>query len=134
MTDRDDATPGSDPAPDTDHSIRGWQLLAEKRGQEAEAIRAERDSLAAKLAEHEGSAKVRQLAEDYPEAAELFLQNGAERITPADETLLAQLQAAIGGREPLIDPNSARRRPPAPTPQTPAQLVQRIRDWDGPIS
>lgn len=133
MTDRDAAPDTTDPNA-TENSIRGWQLLAEKRRDEAEAIRAERDSLAAKLAEHEGTATVRRLTEDYPAAAELFLQQGAERITPADEPLLAQLEATINGYEPFIDPNSARRRPPAPAPQTAAQLAQRIREWDGPIT
>lgn len=128
MTDRP-AAPGSPSAPDIDNSIRGWQLLAEKRGQEADAIRSERDSLAARLADLEGSAKARQLAEDYPDASELFLKNGAERIRPEDEPLLAQLQAAIAAYEPRIDANSPRRRPPTPAPVTRADLVKAIRTY-----
>lgn len=128
MTDRD-AAPGSPSAPDIDNSIRGWQLLAEKRGQEADAIRSERDSLAARLADLEGSAKARQLAEDYPDASELFLRNGAERIRPEDEPVLAQLQAAITAYEPRIDANSPRRRPPTPAPATREDLARAIRTF-----
>lgn len=114
---------------DQDHAIRGWQMLAERRGQEAQTIRAERDALAARVAALEGADKVRQIVEDYPEAAELYLQQGAERITPADEPLLAAMQAGIASYEPRIDPNNPRRNPPKPKPQTVEELKAAIRAW-----
>lgn len=126
MTDRDAAPDTTDPNA-TENSIRGWQLLAERKGAEAEAIRTERDSLAARLADHEGTATVRRLTEDYPEASEMYLQNGAERITPADEPLLAQLQAAIASYEPRIDTNNPRRPAPKAAPRTREQIAAEIR-------
>jgi hypothetical protein len=128
QTDRDAAP--ADPA--QDNAVRGWQMLAERRGQEAEALRTERDSYKAKAEEYENAVRVRQLAEDYPDAAELYLQQGAERITPADEPLLAAMQAAIGAREPLIDRNSPRRQLPK-APSTVAELEAALRalPWEG---
>ena len=96
------------------NAVRGWQSLAEKRGQELAEARA-------RLASFEANERARQLADEYPDAAELVLREGGS-LSPQMENELAAMQRAIAvERESTgsrIHPNNPRKQPqirPEPT-------------------
>jgi hypothetical protein len=88
------------------NAVRGWQSLAEKRGQDLEVARTE-------LAAYRSAEKARQLASEYPDAAELALRDGSE-LSPSMENTLAAMQRAIDaereGRN-TIAPTNPRKQP-----------------------
>lgn len=95
------------------NAVRGWQSLAEKRGQELAEARA-------RLAAYEATEKARHLAAEYPDAAELVLREGGN-LSPTMENELAAMQRAIAAeRETFvarIDPNNPRKAAgPRPEP------------------
>jgi hypothetical protein len=109
--DQGNPTPASQ---EPSNAVRGWQSLAEKRGQELAEARA-------RLASYEANDKARQLADEYPDAAELVLREGGS-LAPTIENELAAMQRAIAaereGRGSIIHSNNPRKAPvqaPEPT-------------------
>ncbi len=87
-------------------SVRGWQSLAEKRGQELAETRS-------RLAAYEANDRARQLADEYPDAAELVLRDGGT-LSAAMEVELAATQrgieAARGASTSFVHPNNPVKR------------------------
>lgn len=119
-------TPG---ATEQDHSIRGWQSLAEKRGQELAEART-------KLAQYETEQAVRQLADEYPDAAEFVLRERGQ-LSPSMRDELSIVQRTIESEREAnyhVDANNPRRPPaPPPKPLTPDEGLQQIREWRGDL-
>jgi hypothetical protein len=126
-----DETPTST---ERDTSIRGWQSLAERRRQELSAAQAERDQYKARLAEYEAEAQVRQLADRYPDAADLLLSQGGE-LTPDSARDLEVMQRTIDAMPARVDLNSPRRQLPPSGEPTSSQIFDRLRKmslpWEG---
>ena len=107
-----DGTTGSE---EPSNAIRGWQSLAERRGQELDAARAEAAAAKAALAAYEREGTVRQLANEFPDAYEaLATRKGA--VGPEDRMTLEVLQATLEERPNRIDPNNPPKRPIAKAP------------------
>ena len=102
-------TPGD---PEPSNAVRGWQSLAEKRGAELAAARAELDA-------YKAAEAARQLANEYPDAAELVLRDGGQ-LSPTMAGELAATQRGIdAARESagsLIHPNNPRKTAPTAGP------------------
>lgn len=118
--------------PANSNAVRGWQSLAEKRGQELAEARA-------KLATYEAADKARQLADEYPDAAELTLREGGQLSSEVEGTLAAMqraIEATRATRPSLIDPNNPRRSSPIRREPTADELVDQLRStplpsgWD----
>jgi hypothetical protein len=117
--DRFDATPGE---PAQSSSVRGWQLLAEKRAAELAAVRAELDA-------YRGAEAARQLASEYPDAAELVLRDGGQ-LSPSMAGELAATQRGIdAARESagsLIHPNNPRKIAPNAGPPSIQEMERAV--------
>lgn len=109
--DLDDETPGGQSA--QSNSVRGWQELAERRGQELAQARAQLESHRNRLAEYERTEQTRQLMNEFPDSFE-YLYSRKGSVDPiADRTTLELLQETLT-REPRIDPNNPRKAPATP--------------------
>lgn len=113
---QDNLTPASQEP--SSNAVRGWQSLAEKRGQELAEARA-------RLASYEANDRARQLASDYPDAAELVLREGGS-LAPSMENELSAMQRAIAAeRESYgsrIVGTNPRKQPPIASERTIADL------------
>lgn len=96
------------------NAVRGWQLLAERRGQELATARAQLDA-------YQAAEAARQLANEFPDAAELALRDGKALSASMTNELAATQRGIEAERESagvFVHPNNPRRNAPTAAPPT----------------